>query len=115
MCCDEHPSDLVPVIEQQGAAHCDRGVAYSLKDLKDLRVPVDVLLGDLPIVGSRVTRLARVTHDHPAFEFCDVGRESLTAHPLRPKVDRSYTAVSSGIVILVPCRNLYDLTLDVCG
>src|SRR5688572_29315855 len=98
MCCDEHPSDLVPVIEQQGAAHCDRGVAYSLKDLKDLRVPVDVLFGDLPVVGSRVSRLARVTDNHPPLEICDIGCESLAVHPLRPKVNSSNTTIGSGIV-----------------
>ena len=47
-------------------AHRGGGVADALEAVEDVAVAVDVLLGDLPVVGARVARLARVAEDDAA-------------------------------------------------
>src|SRR6187402_145347 len=48
----------VPVAPDERRPHGGRRVANPLEAVEDVRVAVDVLLGDLPVVGAREVRLA---------------------------------------------------------
>src|SRR5262249_33909554 len=62
-------ADLVPIAADERLAHRRGRVAYLLEALEDLAVAVDVRLHDLPVVGSRMPRCARVDQHDSAFEL----------------------------------------------
>src|SRR5688572_24647604 len=68
-------ADPVPVTRDQRLAHARGGVADTLEAGKHLRVAVDVGLGDRPVVGARVVRLARIAQGDPARQLAQVDRE----------------------------------------
>ena len=50
-------------------AHRRGGVPDPLEAVEHVAVAVDVLLGDLPVVGAGVARLARVAEDDPLLQL----------------------------------------------
>src|SRR5204863_4173975 len=63
------PADFVPIATLQRAAHRHRGVADPLEAVEDVPVAVDMTLGDLPVVGARVSWRAGVGEHDPALEL----------------------------------------------
>ena len=64
--------NLVPVAPPERLAYGRGGVADPLEAVEDVRVTVDVALGDLPVVGARVAGRPRIGEDDPAFELGSV-------------------------------------------
>ena len=69
------------------------GVADALEAVEDVPVAVDVLLGDLPVVGARVARLARVAEHDAAFELAQVHVERHAVDAVDLELQRGDAAV----------------------
>ena len=61
-------------------AHRGRGVANALEAIEDVRVAVDVPLGDLPVIGAGIARLAGVAEHQAPLELAGI---DIQRHPDR--------------------------------
>ena len=83
------PADFIPVLPNQGVAHAGGDVANPLEMVEDVPVAVDVPLGHLPIIDSRLTGGARVRqYDSPL----ELGRIEVERHTTDAVDARSSTA-----------------------
>src|SRR5678815_3184785 len=71
-------SHAIPVVTRQRRPHCRSRVPDALEAVEDVRVAVDVLLRDVPIVCSGIPWLTRVAENDPALEFLQV---NVKGHP----------------------------------
>src|SRR5687767_11169743 len=61
--------DLVPVAGLECGAHACGRIANPLEALENVAIPIEMPLGDLPIIGARVARRAGVGEDQPPFQL----------------------------------------------
>jgi hypothetical protein len=78
-----------------------------------VRIAVDVTLGNLPVVGARIARLARVAEHDAAFELAWVHVEGHARRLAGLQLDGGYAAVHGRTVILEARRHLDHLRFDV--
>src|SRR5262245_6776516 len=107
------PADFVPIATQQRAAHRHRGVADPLKAVEDVPVTVDVALGDLPVVGARVSWRAGVGEHDSALELGYVDVQSDAPDPFHAELDRRDAAVQRRPIVLDAGRYADRLALHV--
>src|SRR5262249_9224399 len=69
-------ANVVPVAALERSAHRHSSVANPLETVEDVAVAVDVALGDLPVVGSRVARRAGVDEHDALLELAGVDVDS---------------------------------------
>ena len=104
----------VPVAAGQRLAHGGGGVADPFEAIEDVLIAVDVPLGDLPVVGARIARLAGVAQHDAPLELLrlDIERH---ARQLSPASSSSAgdAAVHGRPIVLQPGRHLDHLGLDV--
>src|SRR5437763_1509692 len=62
-------ADLHPIALLERLAHRERRVADPLETVEDMRVAVDVPLGDLPVVRAGISRRARISENDSALEL----------------------------------------------
>ena len=106
----------VPVAARQRLAHRGGGVADALEAVEDVLIAVDVPLGDLPVVGAGVARLAGVAEDDAPFELAADRRRAAPARGCAGvQLERGNAAVHGRPVILQAGRHLDHLGFDVLG
>src|SRR4029079_19356448 len=107
------PADFVPIATLQRAAHRHRGVSDPLEAVEDVPVTVNVALGDLPVVGARVSWRTRIGEHDSALELGRVDVNSDALDPFHPELDRRDAAVQRRPIVLDACWHADRLALHV--
>ena len=92
--------DRVPVAALQRLAHGGGRVADALEAVEDEPVAVDVPLGDLPVVGAGIARLAGVAEDDPLLQLAEVDVERHAVDAVDLELQRGDAAVEGRPVVL---------------
>ena len=106
-------ADAVPVARRQRRPHRGRRVPDALEAVEDVRVAVDMALGDLPVVGAGVARLARVAQHDSLLQLTEVDVERHAANAVGFELDGGDPSVQRRPVVLQPRRDGDRLRLDV--